>query len=161
MHLCPYTPRRHCHGVGRGQPLTDPSPDTMVRICSPFPDLVASCCLPSNSPKSHVFFFFPALSFHNKHFYLIIMQIWRVETGEDLRWENLRCENRTANRSASRETGLKMPCYPVNDLLWVQITQSYPNRLRFSSFLIDRCVYWHSNIQCPYKLVLGPQFRLI
>ncbi len=26
--------------------------------------------------------------------------------------------------------------------------------------LIDRCVYWHSNILCPYKLVLGPQFRL-
>jgi hypothetical protein len=37
----------------------------------------------------------------------------------------LRCENRT--------TGLEMSCCPVNELLWVQITQSYPNRLRFSS----------------------------
>ncbi len=46
---------------------------------------------------------------------------------------NLRCENRSANRPASRETGLEMPCCPANDLLWVQITQSYPNRLRFSS----------------------------
>ncbi len=45
----------------------------------------------------------------------------------------LRCENRPANRPASRETGLEMPCCPANDLLWVQITQSYPNRLRFSS----------------------------
>jgi hypothetical protein len=26
-----------------------------------------------------------------------------------------------------------MPCCPASDLLWVQITQSYPNRLRFSS----------------------------
>ena len=32
---------------------------------------------------------------------------------------------------ASRETGLEMPCFPASDLLWVQITQSYPNRLRF------------------------------
>jgi hypothetical protein len=38
-----------------------------------------------------------------------------------------------SNLSASRETGLEMPCCPDNDLLWVQITQSYPNRLRFSS----------------------------
>ena len=44
----------------------------------------------------------------------------------------LRWENRFANRLASRETGLEMPCCPANDLLWVQITQSYPNRLRFS-----------------------------
>ncbi len=29
------------------------------------------------------------------------------------------------------ETGLEMPCFPASDLLWVQITQSYPNRLRF------------------------------
>jgi len=21
-------------------------------------------------------------------------------------------------------------------------------------------VYWHSNIECPYKLIQGPQFRL-
>ena len=46
---------------------------------------------------------------------------------------HLRCENRPANRPASRETGLEMPCCPASDLLWVQITQSYPNRLRFSS----------------------------
>ncbi len=46
---------------------------------------------------------------------------------------NLRCENRPANRSARRETGLEMHCCPPVDLLWVQITQSYPNRLRFSS----------------------------
>ncbi len=45
----------------------------------------------------------------------------------------LRCESRTANRPVSRETGLEMPCSPANDLLWVQITQSYSNRLRFSS----------------------------
>ena len=45
----------------------------------------------------------------------------------------LRWENRPANRPASRETGLEMPCCPASDLLWVQITQSYPNRLRFSS----------------------------
>ena len=42
-----------------------------------------------------------------------------------------RRENRPANRPASRETGLEMPCFPASDLLWVQITQSYPNRLRF------------------------------
>jgi hypothetical protein len=46
---------------------------------------------------------------------------------------DLRCENRPANRPADRETGLEMPCCPPSDLLWVQITQSYPNRLRFSS----------------------------
>jgi hypothetical protein len=45
----------------------------------------------------------------------------------------LRCENRPANRPANRETGLEMSCCPDNDLMWVQITQSYPNRLRFSS----------------------------
>jgi hypothetical protein len=38
-----------------------------------------------------------------------------------------------ANRPASRETGLEMPCCPASDLLWVQISQCYPNRLRFSS----------------------------
>jgi hypothetical protein len=43
MHLCPYTPHRRCHGVGRGQPLTDPSPDTIPFICSPLPTLVVSC----------------------------------------------------------------------------------------------------------------------
>ena len=48
------------------------------------------------------------------------------EEREDLTWEN-----RPANRSVRRETGLEMPCFPASDLLWVQITQSYPNRLRF------------------------------
>ena len=43
----------------------------------------------------------------------------------------LRWENRPVNRAASRETGLEMPCFPAFDLLWVQITQSYANRLRF------------------------------
>ena len=43
----------------------------------------------------------------------------------------LRWENRPANRAAIRETGMEMPCFPASDLLWVQITQSYPNRLRF------------------------------
>ena len=37
MHLCPYTPHRRSRGVDRGQPLTDPSPGTIPRICSPFP----------------------------------------------------------------------------------------------------------------------------
>ncbi len=45
----------------------------------------------------------------------------------------LRCENRPANRPASREKRLEMPCCPANDLQRIQITQSYPNRLRFSS----------------------------
>jgi hypothetical protein len=46
MHLCPYAPRRRCRGVGRGQPLTDPSPDTIPHICSTFPVLVVSCPSP-------------------------------------------------------------------------------------------------------------------
>jgi hypothetical protein len=43
MHLCPDAPHRLYHGVGRGQPLTDPSPGTIPRICSPFSTLVVSC----------------------------------------------------------------------------------------------------------------------
>ena len=35
------THRRH-HGVGRGQPLTDPSPGTIPHTCSPSPSLVTS-----------------------------------------------------------------------------------------------------------------------
>ena len=35
--------RRRRHGVGRGQPLTDPSPGTIPQICSPSPALAASC----------------------------------------------------------------------------------------------------------------------
>jgi hypothetical protein len=31
------------HGVGRGQPLTDPSPGTIPQVCSPSPALTASC----------------------------------------------------------------------------------------------------------------------
>ena len=50
----------------------------------------------------------------------------RGTIGPTLRWEN-----RPGNRPTRRETGLEMPCLPSNDLLWVQITQSYPNRLRF------------------------------
>jgi hypothetical protein len=46
MHLCPYSPCRRYREVGRGQPLTDPSPGTMSPICSPFPVLVTSCPSP-------------------------------------------------------------------------------------------------------------------
>jgi hypothetical protein len=46
MHLCPYAPRRRCRGVGRRQPLTDPSPGTIPRICSPFPALAEGCPRP-------------------------------------------------------------------------------------------------------------------
>ena len=35
--------RRRRHGVGRGQPLTDPSPGTIPQICPPSPVLAASC----------------------------------------------------------------------------------------------------------------------
>jgi hypothetical protein len=62
----------------------------------------------------------------------------------------LRYENRSVNRPGIRETGLKMSCYPPNDLLWVQITQSYPNRLRFS------------NLPCPQSpchTVIDPVFK--
>ncbi len=62
----------------------------------------------------------------------------------------LDCENRTANRPASRETGLEMPCYPASDLLWVQITQSYPDRLRFSSLPCP---------QSPCHTVIDPVFK--
>ena len=63
--------------------------------------------------------------------------------------ESLRYENRPANRPASRETGLEMPCCPASDLLWVQITQSYPNRLRFSSLPCP---------QSPCHAVIDPVF---
>jgi hypothetical protein len=43
-----------------------------------------------------------------------------------------------------------MPCYPANDLLWVQITQSYPNRLRFSSLPCP---------QSPCHTVIDPFLR--
>ena len=40
--------RRRRHGVGRGQPFTDPSPSTIPHICSPSPALEASCPPPFN-----------------------------------------------------------------------------------------------------------------
>ena len=49
--------RPHLIGVGRGQPLTDPSPDTIPRICSPFPTLEASCPPPFKFAQIHCFFF--------------------------------------------------------------------------------------------------------
>ncbi len=57
---------------------------------------------------------------------------------------------RSANRPANRETGLEMPCCPASDLLWVQITQSYPNRLRFSSLPCP---------QSPCHSVFNPVFK--
>jgi hypothetical protein len=54
------------------------------------------------------------------------------------------------NRPASRGTGLEMPCCPASDLLWVQITQSYPNRLKFSS---SPCP------QSPCHTVIDPVFK--
>ncbi len=62
----------------------------------------------------------------------------------------MRCENMPANRSSTRETGLEMPCCPPNDLVWVQITQSYPNRLRFSNLPCP---------QSPYHTVIDPVFK--
>ncbi len=51
--------RRRRHGVGRGQPLTDPSPGTIPQICSPSPTLAASCPPPFKiHPGAIVFFFF-------------------------------------------------------------------------------------------------------
>jgi hypothetical protein len=62
----------------------------------------------------------------------------------------LRSENRSPNSPPRRETGMEMPCCPPIDLLWVQITQSYPNRLRFS------------NLPCPQSpchTVTDPVFK--
>jgi hypothetical protein len=58
MYLCAYAPRRRCRGVGRAQPLTDPSPGTMPRICSPFPALVTSCPPPFKFAQEPCFVFF-------------------------------------------------------------------------------------------------------
>jgi hypothetical protein len=55
-----------------------------------------------------------------------------------------------ANRPASRETGLEMPCCPASDLLWVQISQCYPNRRRFSSLPCP---------QSPCHTVIDPVFK--
>ena len=57
IHLCPYTPRRRCHGVGRGQPVTDPSPGTMTHICSPCPDLTTICPSLFKFDQESCFFF--------------------------------------------------------------------------------------------------------
>ncbi len=43
----------------RGQLLTDPSPGTMTRICSPFPTLVTSCPTPFKFAQESCFLFFP------------------------------------------------------------------------------------------------------
>ena len=43
-----------------------------------------------------------------------------------------------------------MPCFPASDLLWVQITQSYPNRLRFSSLPCP---------QSPCHALISPVFQ--
>ena len=48
------THRRH-HGVGRGQPFTDPSPDTIPHICSPLPVLTVSCPPPFKFDQDPLF----------------------------------------------------------------------------------------------------------
>jgi hypothetical protein len=53
--------RRRHHGVGRGQPLTDPSPDTIQHTCSPSPALVTSCPPPFKFAQDPCFFFLPIL----------------------------------------------------------------------------------------------------
>ncbi len=58
MHLCPYVQSRRFRGVVRGQPLTDPSPVTMPRICSPFPVLVTSWPPPFKFAQESCFLFF-------------------------------------------------------------------------------------------------------
>jgi hypothetical protein len=63
---------------------------------------------------------------------------------------DLRCENSPPNRPVNRETGLEMPCFPPCDQLWVQITQSYPNRLRFSRLPCP---------QSPCHVVIDPVFK--
>ncbi len=50
--------RRRRHGVGRGQPLTDPSPGTIPQICSPSPALAASCPPPFRFHSRAIVFFF-------------------------------------------------------------------------------------------------------
>jgi hypothetical protein len=62
----------------------------------------------------------------------------------------LRCENSPVNSPARRETGLEIPCYTASDLLWVQITQSHPNRLRFSSLPCPQSPR-HSVIEAVFK----------
>ena len=57
MYLWPYSPHRRCHRLGQGQPLTDPSPDTIPHICSPFPVLVTSCQPPFSFTEVPFFFF--------------------------------------------------------------------------------------------------------
>jgi hypothetical protein len=83
------------------------------------------------------------------HRHRCIMSEHDVYVSEDTKNE-LRFENRPANRTDSRETGLEMPCCPTSDLLWVQITQSYPNRLRFSTLPCP---------QSPCHTVIDPVFK--
>ncbi len=55
IHLCPYSPCRRCHGVVWGQPLTDPSPDTIPHMCSQFPVWEASCPPPFKFTQEPLF----------------------------------------------------------------------------------------------------------
>jgi hypothetical protein len=108
---------------------------------------------------------FPKKILHNHNFYhtgrrlrtphrCTPATVWKIHSSVlDQNTTNnvdLRCENRTANRPARRETGLEMPCCPPSDLFWVQITQRYPNRLRFL------------NLPCPQSpchAVIDPVFK--
>ena len=58
MCLFPYTPLRRRHGVGRGQPLTDPSPGTIPQICSPSPVFGRVFLLSKNFIQESWIFFF-------------------------------------------------------------------------------------------------------
>ncbi len=58
MHLCPYSPRRRCRGVGRGQPLTDPVREPSLTSIPHSPSWWRVALLPSNSTKRHMFLFF-------------------------------------------------------------------------------------------------------
>jgi hypothetical protein len=64
--------------------------------------------------------------------------------------ENMRT---SVNRFGSRETGLEIPCCPTIDLLWVHITQSYPNRLRFSSVPCPQSPETKETIKDPFLLL--------
>jgi hypothetical protein len=77
MHLCPYSLCRRYHEVGRGQPLTYPSPDTVSHICSPFPDLVVSCPSPFKFSQDPCFLFFNPVQF------CIGMRVYLVDRGLD------------------------------------------------------------------------------
>jgi hypothetical protein len=64
---------------------------------------------------------------------------------------HVECAQAVANRPVNRrETGLEMTCFPASDLLWVQITQSYPNPLRFWSIPCP---------ESPCHTVIDPGFQ--